>query len=139
MADIPIAITAINNAINLVSYLRGVERVYDVAEYKLKVAELMTTLAEVKAALADAQAEDLAKDSEIKRLKTFLARRDAETIEHKGYRYKKGASGRPQGHAYCPVCEAKEGILIATARLSNSDVCPKCKASFHAHVFGYDE
>jgi hypothetical protein len=89
MADIPIAITAINNAINLVSYLRGVERVYDVAEYKLKVAELMTTLAEVKAALADAQAEDLAKDSEIKRLKTFLARRDAETVEHKGYRYKK--------------------------------------------------
>ena len=139
MVDIPVAITALNNAINLVGYLRGVERGYDVAEYKLKVAELMTTLAEVKAALADAQAEHLAKDSEIKRLKTFLAKRDAETVEHKGYRYKKGLSGIPQGHAYCPVCEAKEGILIPTARIRDSDVCRSCKASLRAHVFGYDE
>jgi hypothetical protein len=68
MVDIPLAITTLTNAIKLASDLRGIEREFDVAEYKLKIADLTTLLADVKIALTDARMEHAAKDAEIERL-----------------------------------------------------------------------
>jgi rubrerythrin len=133
MVDIPLAITTLTNAIKLASDLRGIEREFDVAEYKLKIADLTTLLADVKIALTDARMEHAAKDAEIERLKAFLAKRDTETVEHHGYRYRKGEDGEPKGNPYCPVCEAKHGLLIQTTVVHEAgrpQQCPNCKAKY---------
>jgi rubrerythrin len=93
--------------------------------------ELTTLLADVKLALTDARTEHSAKDAEIERLKAFLAKRDADTVEHHGYRYRKGEDGNPKGEPYCPVCEAKHGLLFLTTTTENfAQQCPNCKAVF---------
>jgi hypothetical protein len=129
----PVAITAITNAIRLASDLRSIEREFDVAEYKLKVAELTTLLADVKMALTDARTEHAAKDEEIERLKAVLAKRDTDTVEYRGYRYRKGEDGKPRGDPFCPVCEAKEGLLILTTwswEKGRPKQCPNCGGKF---------
>jgi hypothetical protein len=97
----------------------------------------------VKIALSDARTEHAAKDAEIHRLKAFLAKRDIETVEHHGYRYRKAKDGKPAGEPYCPVCEAKHGLLIQTTQAwdqGGSQKCPNCNATFAGvWVFGYDE
>ena len=113
MIDIPVAISTVTNAIKLAGDLRSIEREFDMAEYKLKIAELTSLLADVKIALTDARAEHEAKDAEIGRLKALIARRDTETIEYQGYLYQKGKSGKPNGHPYCPVCESNMGFLCS--------------------------
>jgi hypothetical protein len=47
----------------------------------------------VKLALAETRDEVFAKDKEIGRLKSVLAKRDTHTVEHHGYRYRKGEDG----------------------------------------------
>jgi hypothetical protein len=132
MVDIPVAIAAITNAIKLASDLRTIEREFDVAEYKLKIADLTTLLANVKIALGDARTEHAAKDAEIERLKAFLAKRDTDTVEYQGYRYRKGEDGKPRGQPYCSVCELKHGLLFLTTTEEGgfSQRCPNCNAKF---------
>jgi hypothetical protein len=132
------SITTITNALKLVSDLRGIEREFDIAEYKLKIADLTTLLADVKIALTDARTEHAAKDAEIDRLKAVLAKRDTDTVQYRGYRYRKGKDGKAVGTPYCPVCEVKHGLLILTAETFEDLHCPNCAAKV-GHVTVFDE
>ena len=74
------------------------------------------------------------KDAEIERLKTALAIRAAETVEHHGYRYRKGTDGKPKGRPYCPVCE-NDGLFILLTQTWEKGrpwQCPKCEAKFNS-------
>src|SRR5690348_728802 len=108
MVDFTSALATAGHALKLVGDLRGIQKAFNEAEWKLKVAELNGTLADLKNALVDAKEESKVKDEEIKRLgDNFIILK--ETIEVRGYRFDKTADGKPNGHAYCPVCMQKEG------------------------------
>lgn len=129
MADIITALATAGQAVKLAQDLRGIDKAIDAAEFKLKIADLTVALSDIKLALAEAKEELTAKDAEIAALKKQF-QRSAETIEVKGFKYKKGEDGKPRGAAFCPVCEQKHGQFYHLTRLMGKDFCPHCKAAF---------
>ena len=129
MVDIPTALTIASHSIKLLQDLRGIDKSFDAAEFKLKIADLNTALADLKLALTDAREELSSKDVEIGKLKAQF-RRFSETVEVKGFKYDKKDDGTPRGFAYCQVCEQKEGLLIHLTRIESIDMCPNCKAKY---------
>jgi hypothetical protein len=138
MVDFVTAFATAGNAIKLVSELRGIQKAFDEAEWKLKIAELNGALAELKNALIDAKQELSTKDEELKLLgDNFLVLKD--TVETNGYRYDKKPDGQPTGHPYCPVCLQKDGYMFHTtlvwAEPGRPEQCPHCKAKYQATVY----
>jgi hypothetical protein len=129
--DIMTGLSAVTQALNIAKSLREIEKGYDAAEFKLKIAELNSALADAKVALADAKAEMDGKQAEINALLDQFQVR-ADTVEHEGYKYERGPEGRPVGYPFCPVCESN-GKMIRTTYGGKEmfDVCcPKCKATY---------
>lgn len=136
MVDIMTALATASQAIKLANDLRGIDKAVDAAEYKLKIADLTVALSDIKLALTDARDELHAKSEEIKILENTIAR-VAETVEVNGYKYLKNAEGKPIGHAFCTVCEQKEGYLFNLASgPGRNKFCPSCKSVF-GHVSVY--
>jgi DNA repair exonuclease SbcCD ATPase subunit len=129
MVDMMTALATASQAVRLAQDLRGIDKAVDEAEFKLKVADLTVALSDLKLALAQAREELSAKDMEIAGLKKQL-QRSAETIEVKGFKYKKGDDDQPRGAAFCPVCEQKHGQFYHLTRIMGREVCPHCKAVF---------
>lgn len=129
MVDIMTALATAGQAIKLAQDLRGIDKAIDAAEFKLRIADLTTALTDIRLALAEAREELAAKDTEIAALKKQF-QRSMETIEVKGFKYKRGEDDKPKGAAFCPVCEQKHGQLFNLTRLAGRDVCPHCKAIF---------
>jgi hypothetical protein len=127
--DIMTTIATAGQAIKLAQDLRGIDKAMDAAEYKLKIADLLTALSDIKMALADAKEELAGKDKEIAALKKQF-QRSAETVEIEGFKYDRAGDGQPMGVAYCPVCEQNEGRFFHLARMSGTDMCPHCKSAF---------
>ena len=136
MVDIMTALATASQAIKLANELRGIDKAMDAAEFKLKIADLTMALSDIKLALTDARDEIHAKNEEIKILESTLAR-TAEMVEENGYKYLKTSVGKPRGHAFCPVCEQKDGYLFNLASgPGRNEFCPHCKSVF-GHVAVY--
>jgi hypothetical protein len=132
VVDFTSALATAGHALKLVTDLRGIQKAFDEAEWKLKVAELNGALAELKNALVDAKEQAKVKNEEIKILEeNFLILK--ETVEVNGFKFDKTADGKPNGHAYCPVCIQKEAYmfhLTPTWEKGRPEQCPKSKAKF---------
>jgi hypothetical protein len=129
--DIMTGLSAVTQALNVANWLRGIEKGYDAAEFKLKIADLYSALAEAKMALADAKTEMDSKQAEIAALKAQFQVR-ANTVEHQGYKYERGSEGRPVGYPFCTVCES-DGKMIRTVHTGgqrDEALCPKCKTLY---------
>ena len=136
MVDIMTALATASQAIKLANDLRGIDKAMDAAEFKLKIADLTVALSDIKLALTDARDELHSKNEEIKILENTIAR-VAETVEVNGYKYQKNEDDKPKGHAFCPVCEQKEGYLFNLASgPGRNEFCPSCKSVF-GHVSVY--
>jgi hypothetical protein len=134
MFDFGVAFATASQALKLVNDLRGVDKAFDQAQRKLKVAELVDTLSEVKTALLAAKDEIAAKQTEVDRLEALLVKR-ADLIELRGYKYDKTADGRATGLPYCPACE-QLGTLMHLAKLGGQVLkCPKCNSVHRASVY----
>jgi rubrerythrin len=137
MVDFATALATAGQALKLVNDLRGIQKAFDEAEWKLKVAELNGAIADLKNALVDAKEEVKAKDEELKLLgENFLVLK--ETVEFRGYKFDKKEDGKPTGHAYCPVCIQKDGYmfhLTSTWENGRPEQCPNCKAKFEITSF----
>lgn len=70
--DVMVAISSITQALKTVKDLKDIEVGLDAASYKAKMAELYSTLADVKMALADAREESQEKDKKIKSLESEI-------------------------------------------------------------------
>jgi hypothetical protein len=129
--DIMTGLSAVTQALNVANWLRGIEKEFDAAEFKLKVADLYSSLAEAKMALADAKTEMDTKQAEIEALLAQFQVRAA-TVENNGYKYERGPDGKPVGYAFCPVCESNGKMIRTTYSGGNRyDVCcPRCKAIY---------
>jgi rubrerythrin len=138
MVDFVTAIATAGQAIGLVKELAGAQKAFDAAEWKLRLADLNSLVADLKNALVDANAEAKSKEDELKLLRlNFLAHQ--ETVEVKGYRYDKTADEKPTGHPYCPVCIQKHGLMLHTTTIweqGSPDQCPNCRAKYQVHIFG---
>jgi len=129
--DIMTGLSAVAQAFNVANWLRGIEKEFDVAEFKLKMAELYSSLTDAKLALADAKTEMDGKQAEINTLLDQFQVRAA-TVEYNGYKYERGPDGKPVGYAFCPVCESN-GKMTRTTYSGGTrfDVCsPRCKAIY---------
>jgi hypothetical protein len=124
-------LSAVTQALNVANWLRGIEKGYDAAEFKLKIAELNSALADAKLALADAKTEMESKQAEIEVLIAQFQVRIA-AVEYNGYKYERGPDGKSVGYPYCPVCESNGKMTQTTYSGGNRfDVCcPRCKAVY---------
>jgi rubrerythrin len=134
MVDLVTAISTASQALKMLNELRGVDKAFDAASLRLKIAELSGAVSDLKLALIDAKEEIAEKQKEIERLEGLM-KRHAELIEAGGYKYDKTEKGRATGHAYCPVCEQAGTLVHVTTLLDEHQQCPKCKALYTARVF----
>jgi hypothetical protein len=134
------AIAAATKAYEGVKLLRDLEKNFDEASFKLRIAEITSNLADLKMALSEAKSEAAEKDAEILRLKKEFAFRAEDTTVVHGFRYEKSSAGLPQGLPFCPRCEKVDGRLIKLARsMARNAICPQCKADFgHITAYQYD-
>jgi hypothetical protein len=140
--DIMTSITAASKAYEGLKQLREAQKAYDEATYKLKIAELANDVLDLRETLIFARDELRSKDEEIARLRASF-KTHSDTVERHGYRDRKGADGEPKGHAYCPVCIQKVGMLFVTSSLyehKRGEVqrCPNCRAELDAPIFSSD-
>ena len=133
------AIAAATKAYEGLKLLKGLEKNFSEASFKVTIAEITSNLADVKMALSEAKSEAAEKDAEILRLKKEFAFRAENTIVVNGFRYEKSSAGPPQGMPFCPRCEKVDGRLINLARTTKglrNAICPQCKSEF-GRVSGY--
>lgn len=128
MVDIMSALATASQAMKLAQELRGIDKAVDAADYKLKIADLTSALSDIKLALTDAREEIASQDAEIERLKKQF-QRSAETVEVRGYKYKRGDDDKPVGAPFCPVCEQKSGLFFHLTRIAGKHVCPNCESA----------
>lgn len=128
--DITAGLAAVSSALTVVRELRSIDAQYDVAEFKLKVAELAGALADAKLALLEAQTNLAQAEAEIKRVREAFAFR-GELISVKGYRYE-AVDGEPVNYPYCPRCDGVDGRLVRLTRNGgwNEGQCPQCKSHY---------
>lgn len=137
--DIPGTITAITASINALKALREINAEYDKAELKAQLADVMSSLADAKIALSEAQEFIASQSKDILALKATFEK-SADLIEYRGFKYEHDESGNPKGEPFCPRCEQRDGFLM---RLSQSGartdlVCPECKSTYsRATRFAY--
>jgi hypothetical protein len=131
------AIATSTKAIEGLKLLMSLEKTFDEASFKLRIADITSNLADLKIALTEAKSEAADKDAEILRLKKEFAFSGENTIMAYGFRYEKSSRGDAQGLPFCPRCEKVDGRLINLARtIGRNATCPQCKADF-GHVTGY--
>ncbi len=135
MIDWAIALHTASQALELVKGLRTIDKEFDKAELKLKIADLTATLADLKTTLIEAKAEATSKDETIEKLKGVNKRVKDGLIERYGYLYRKRSDDptMPAGNPFCPVCLQKDGLLFETSVRHETGkplVCPHCDARY---------
>ena len=126
MVDFAVALTAISQAVNVVKGLNQIDREFDKAELKLKIAELSSALATAQMTLAEAQKEFSEKDGQIGRLEAAF-REKQELVEYRGFYYRKASDGTPLGRPYCPRCVQEGSLFMMTRTPKAQFACPKCR------------
>ncbi|MQV46514.1 hypothetical protein [Sinorhizobium medicae] len=142
MVDIAAGLSIAAQAIGIVKDLREVDKGLDTGEYKARMAELYSALADVKMALADAQAEIRSKDALIEELKGNF-QKNVDLVEHHGFKYEKFEDGSPKGIPFCPRCEQNFGRYYRLARAEGARgamKCPECKSDYrHVTEFFWEQ
>lgn len=124
ISDAAVALTA---ALGVTKELIGVNKMLSEAEFKLKIADLSTTLAKAQIALTEVQADLVAKEKAIANLKAAFAFK-GETIQRNGFKYR-AKDGKPVGNAFCPRCEIVDGRFVPifqSQKPGRSFECPQC-------------
>jgi hypothetical protein len=139
MTTIAEGAAAVTAALGLGKELLNVNKAYNDAEFKLKIAEITASLATVKMSLAEAQTLMIEKDQENAALKRSMAFR-AELVERYGFKYRRNDKGEPTGYAFCQRCEEKEGKfyqLTESHKSGRPHICPNCRAEYVNNATSY--
>ena len=135
--DIPAITAAISSATSIVKELRSIDKGIGEAEFKLKIAELTESVADMKIAIIELREEGNYKDRRIEELMKFDDDKE-KLIYHKGYYYPDGGDGRPAGLPYCSVCMLEGKLVLITKIIGGlTDLCPKCKGVFDVDRFAW--
>lgn len=138
MADfgaISAGISSIKVAIDIAKDLKGATSAIKDAEVKLKIAELLEAMSEVKVQLVEAQDENLELKRTIKDLESALARQDEVVFRDGHYYLAEAQEGKPQG-PFCSNCYSSNNRLslltevTGTFRSFGKYKCPACEQRF---------
>ena len=80
MIDWPLAFSSASKAYDAIKLLRGLEKNFDEAAFKAKIADITADMADLKNALTDVRADAAEKDAEIARLREAFAFRQDQTV-----------------------------------------------------------
>lgn len=145
ISAISAGLNALKSATDIVKYLRSVEKDYEQAEFKLKLAELAEALADVKLQLVEAQDENLALREQIRESERKRDFRSQLRLEKNVYiPVAKEIEGYGTG-PWCSKCFDTQGILISlhhkvgfawaigdASGASYEWRCPNCKSTVSA-------
>jgi hypothetical protein len=128
-------ISSIKVAIDIAKELKGVTSAIKDAEVKLKIAELLEAMSEVKIRLVEAQDENLELKETIKGLESALKRQD-EVVFRDGYYYlAEPQEGKPDG-PFCSNCFTTKQLLCLLGEVTGRELkfgkyhCPSCDKRF---------
>ncbi len=137
--DFVTAITAGTKALDLLKTLREIDKSFDAATWKAKVAELMSDVAEMKMALLDAREAIQGLEAEKTELMGRLRFRAEKTIVHKGWTYEILETGKPNELPLCQYCltNGMHNRLHRTSANHFVCACPGCKTHYEARTLMY--
>lgn len=136
MIDIAALLSSTTAAIGVAKAVSEAKGAYDQADLKLKMAEIVSTLADVKIALAEAGTDAKAKDEEIARLKRAFAF-SGTTAERHGWKFPATKHGEPYGTPFCPKCIEIDGrfmVLRHSGQGLSALACPVCSTKYHCNA-----
>lgn len=96
-------LTSLKTATDIAKLLRDTNFSLEQAETKLKLADLISSLADAKILLSEVQGEIGERDKRIKELEEAFQSKD-ELVKHRDGYYLLDQSGNPTGEAFCPRC-----------------------------------
>jgi hypothetical protein len=130
-------ITSIKTATEIVKALRQVDISLDKAETKLKLADLMDSLADARIKAAEIQEVVRTKDQRIAELESALAIK-ANVCRHGDAYYEIDSNGKPTGDPHCSHCwEVNHKLLHIHETNSTYSHCSACNTSFRRNRVPY--
>lgn len=134
-------LSSLKAATDIVNYLRSLNKQLEAAEFKLKLAELTETLAEVKLRLVEAQEENSMLKQHVRTLTAKRDLRSALCLKDNVYVPVEGSIDGYGNGPWCTNCFDTSGNLIAlhhNVAVMINDLrsyqweCPNCKSSVAA-------
>lgn len=130
--DIAAGIAAVTQGLGIAKALRGIEKSYDEATFKAKIAEVIESLTDAKLALAEAKENMAEREKEIQRLKESFLLREKLVQDRGDYKYIANEYGEPIGYPICPKCEVVDGRIVQLKQDGGliKGRCPACATAF---------
>jgi hypothetical protein len=139
MVDIGVvsaALSSLKTATDIAKFIRKSDLSLEKAELKLKLAELIGSLADAKIQIVEVQEELENKDKRITELEQAFDTKD-ELIKYLDAYYIVNADGKPFGNPYCLRCwesDHKKHQLVTKAGDPNRTVCTSCGHVYQRHL-----
>jgi hypothetical protein len=133
--EISAAIGGLKAATEIAKVIVSAKGAMDVAEFRLKAADLMTSLAEARVSLVDAQDRAEGLQDEISRLKEALEAKQTLVKVKDGY-YAVDENGNPVGEAFCLRCwevDHNQRHLTYPLFTDKPTVCAACMTEYTQH------
>jgi len=129
-------LTSLKTATDIAKFLRESDFSLEKAELKLKLAELMSALADAKMEMSSVQDGIAERERRIAELEEAFQRK-AKVIRDRDAYYEMGEDGKPTGQPMCIRCwdvDHKLYELHSEAKDHFVKVCPACKSRYEARM-----
>jgi uncharacterized paraquat-inducible protein A len=126
------ALSGIKAAVEIVKVIRDADVSLEKAEIKLKLAELVGTLADVRMELSLIQETIIEKDRRIKELEGAFESK-SKLVQHEDGYYEADATGAPSGKPYCMRCwevDHQKRNLLNESMNVHANICPACNTKY---------
>lgn len=120
-------ITAIKHSIDIAKAIKDADSTLEKAELKLKIAELIESLADAKVSVTELQEIIQEKDKRIKELESSLENKP-NLVRHWGKYFETDENGNPTGDPYCSNCWDSNSKLIHLNRIGSIYTCGTCQS-----------
>lgn len=128
--DIITAISAGTKALEVLKAIKDIDKSYDAATWKAKVAELMSDIADMKLALVEANDKIHTLNKEKEELKEKVVFKAEKTVYKKGNLFEVFDNNEHAEFPFCQNCMTA-GRYVRIVRGPNSDaICPRCKTHY---------
>jgi hypothetical protein len=129
--DIMSAIAAGTKALEALKAVQDINKQYDAATWKAKVAELMSDIADMKVTLIDASDQIRQLESEKKELTAKVSFKAEKTKYENGLLYEVFEDGTIAEFPFCQNCMTNgKYVRIVRAPIGGGSHCPGCKAHY---------
>jgi len=137
MADIVTAVTTaisgVKAATEIAKIVKDAGGAFEEAEFKLKMADLLSALADSQVALAESTQMLVEKDQEIESLKELLAF-SGKLERHNNAYFEVNGEGTLYGDPLCQSCWETKKLPVHLANVSRSEnICNSCNTSYQVN------